>query len=81
MKARWRSETSAGPRSGPRFRFRWYRTSTTIGVLALDSRKPGAYSKRDLDIAQHIGGQIAAAVVNAQLHIKQKRAEIANVVA
>ena len=51
----------------------------TIGVLALDSRKPGAYSKRDLDIAQHIGGQIAAAVVNAQLHIKQKRAEIANV--
>ena len=50
-----------------------------IGVLALDSRDPDAYSRRDLEIAQQISGQIAGALANAQLHLKQKRAEIANV--
>ena len=50
-----------------------------IGVLALDSLDPDAYSQRDLGLAQHISAQIAGAVANAQLHLKQKRAEIANV--
>ena len=51
----------------------------TIGVLALDSRDPDVYSQRDLELAQQISAQIAGAVANAQLHLKQKRAEIANV--
>jgi signal transduction histidine kinase len=50
-----------------------------IGVLALDSLDPDAYSQRNLELAQQIGAQIAGAVANAQLHLKQKRAEIANV--
>ena len=50
-----------------------------IGVLALDSLDPDAYSQRNLELAQQIGAQIAGAVANAQLHLKQKRAEIANI--
>ena len=50
-----------------------------IGVLALDSLDPDAYSQSDLELAKQISAQIAGAVANAQLHLKQKRAEIANI--
>ena len=50
-----------------------------IGVLAFDSREPDVYAQRDIELAQQISAQIAGAVANDQLHVKQKLAEIANV--
>jgi len=39
-----------------------------IGCLTLDSRKPGAYSDEDADLAMSFAHQAAIAVENAQLH-------------
>ena len=38
-----------------------------IGILHFRSKKPNAYTKRDLRLAERIGAQIAGAVANAQL--------------
>mgnify|MGYP005847017305 FL=1 len=40
----------------------------TIGALALASRHPEAFAEADLDLLQHVGGHLASAILNAQLH-------------
>ncbi len=46
-----------------------------IGALALRSKNSGAYTERDLKLAESIGNQIAGAIANAQLFAKQKQME------
>ena len=46
-----------------------------IGALHLRSKKPKAYSDRDLKLAERIGAQIAGAIANAQLFLERTRAE------
>jgi diguanylate cyclase (GGDEF)-like protein len=46
-----------------------------IGGLALRSTKSGAYTDRDLRLAENIANQIAGAISNAQIFIERKRAE------
>jgi len=46
-----------------------------IGGLALRSTKSGAYTNRDLLLAENIANHIAGAIFNAQLFIELKRAE------
>ena len=46
-----------------------------IGVLHFDSRRPNAYSEKDLKLAEKVSGQIAGAIANAQLFVERKRAE------
>ena len=45
-----------------------------IGVLSLRSKKPHAYSPRDLELLTSVGDQIAGAVANAQLHKDREKA-------
>jgi diguanylate cyclase (GGDEF)-like protein/PAS domain S-box-containing protein len=46
-----------------------------IGVLHFRSKKPNAYTDRDLHLAEKIGTQIAGAIANAQLFNNLKRTE------
>ena len=46
-----------------------------IGALSLRSTKSGAYTNRDLMLAENIANHIAGAIYNAQLFIKLKRSE------
>ena len=46
-----------------------------IGVLHFRSKKPNAYSERDLRLAEKVGNQIAGAVANSQLFAEHKRAQ------
>ena len=46
-----------------------------IGALHISSLKAGAYSKRDLSLAERIAAQIAGAIANAQLFNEVKEAE------
>ena len=46
-----------------------------IGGLHFRSKKPNAYTERDLRLAERIGDQIAGAIANAQLFADLKRAE------
>ena len=46
-----------------------------IGGLLLRSFKPRAYTDEHVQLAQRIGNQIAGAIANAQLFLKQRRAE------
>jgi len=46
-----------------------------IGVLHFRSKKPNAYGKRDLLLAERIGAQIAGAIANAQLFSSLKKTE------
>ncbi|MFH1081250.1 MAG: GAF domain-containing protein [Pseudomonadota bacterium] len=43
-----------------------------IGVLHFRSKKPNAYTERDLRLAERIGAQIAGAIANAQLFTELK---------
>ena len=45
-----------------------------IGVLAVSSDHPGAFTQRDLTLLQAVGAQIAAAIEVADLHERLKRA-------
>jgi light-regulated signal transduction histidine kinase (bacteriophytochrome) len=46
-----------------------------IGALHFQSKKCKAYTDRDLNLAERIAAQIAPAIANAQLFLKQQRAE------
>jgi PAS domain S-box-containing protein len=46
-----------------------------IGGLLLRSRKPNAYTDRDVKLAERIGSQIAGAIANAQLYTERIHAE------
>ena len=46
-----------------------------IGVLHIQSLKPGAYTESDVRLAERVGNQIAGAIANAQLFSERKRAE------
>jgi signal transduction histidine kinase len=46
-----------------------------IGGLLLRSRKPYAYTDKDVRLAERIGSQIAGAIANAQLYTERLRAE------
>ena len=46
-----------------------------IGTLHIRSKKPDAYSQKDLHTAERIGAQIASAIANAQLIIDIRKAE------
>ncbi len=46
-----------------------------IGVLHFRSKKPNAYTERDLRLAERIGAQIAGAIANAQLFTDLKETE------
>jgi PAS domain S-box-containing protein len=46
-----------------------------IGTIHLRSSQSGAYSDRDLKVAQNIASQIAGAVANARLYAEHKRTE------
>ncbi len=46
-----------------------------IGGLLFRSYKPYAYANEDVRLAERIGSQIAGAIANAQLFMKQKRTE------
>ena len=46
-----------------------------IGGLGLRSKDPGAYTDRDLKLAESIGNQIAGAIANAQLFTERQRLE------
>ncbi|MBA4423503.1 MAG: hypothetical protein C0390_10485 [Syntrophus sp. (in: bacteria)] len=46
-----------------------------IGVLHFRSKKPNAYTDRDLHLAERIGAQIAGAIANARLFTDLKRTE------
>jgi signal transduction histidine kinase len=46
-----------------------------IGALHFQSKKCKAYTDRDLNLAGRIAAQIAPAIANAQLFLKQQRAE------
>jgi two-component system, cell cycle sensor histidine kinase and response regulator CckA len=46
-----------------------------VGGLLLRSRKPYAYTDRDVKLAERIGSQIAGAIANAQLHTERIHAE------
>ena len=46
-----------------------------IGGLHFRSKKPNAYTERDLRLAERVGDQIAGAIANAQLFADLKRAE------
>jgi two-component system, cell cycle sensor histidine kinase and response regulator CckA len=46
-----------------------------IGTLHIRSKKPNAYTERDLHMAERIGAQIAGAIANAQLFTDLKEAE------
>jgi signal transduction histidine kinase len=46
-----------------------------IGALHFQSMKSKAYSDQDLNLAERIAAQIAAAIANAQLFLRHKRAE------
>jgi diguanylate cyclase (GGDEF)-like protein/PAS domain S-box-containing protein len=46
-----------------------------IGVLHFRSKKPNAYTERDLRLAERIGAQIAGAIANAQLFTELKKTE------
>ncbi|MFQ5813549.1 MAG: PAS domain S-box protein, partial [Anaerolineae bacterium] len=46
-----------------------------IGALNLRSAKPGAFTERDLMLAERVGAQVAGAIGNAQLYAQRKRAE------
>lgn len=39
-----------------------------IGILRISSRKPGAYTAGDLDLAERVGSLIASTVANAELY-------------
>ncbi len=46
-----------------------------IGVLVFRSKKKGAYTERDLNLAERIGMQIAGAIANARLFSDLKKTE------
>ena len=46
-----------------------------IGALHFRSKKPNAYTDRDLRISEQIADQIAGAIANAQLYNERRRAE------
>ena len=46
-----------------------------IGGLLLRSRKPYAYTDKDLRVAERIGNQIAGTIANVQLYAELKRAD------
>ena len=46
-----------------------------IGILHIQSLKPGAYTESDVRLAERVGNQIAGAIANAQLFSERKRAE------
>ncbi|MDA8125457.1 MAG: PAS domain S-box protein [Deltaproteobacteria bacterium] len=46
-----------------------------IGTLNFRSKAPGAYTDRELSLAQRIGDQVAGAVANAKIYADLKRAE------
>jgi PAS domain S-box-containing protein len=46
-----------------------------IGVLHLRSKKPNAYTKNELKLAENIGVQIAGAISSAQIFVKHQRVE------
>ena len=46
-----------------------------IGGLLFRSFKPYAYTDEDVRLAERIGNQIAGAIANAQLFLKQKQTE------
>jgi len=46
-----------------------------IGVLGFSSKKPNAYSDKDLRLGESIGFQISGAIANAQLFSEGKQAE------
>ena len=46
-----------------------------IGTLHLRSKTPGAYSDRDLALAESVGNQIAGAIASSRLFAQRKRAE------
>jgi diguanylate cyclase (GGDEF)-like protein/PAS domain S-box-containing protein len=46
-----------------------------IGVLHFRSKKPNAYTERDLRLAERVGAQIAGAIANAQLFTNLKKTE------
>ena len=46
-----------------------------IGSLHFRSKKPNAYTDRDLRLAERIGAQIAGAIANAQLFSDLKTTE------
>ena len=48
---------------------------TMIGVLHFGSRKPNAYTERDLHLAERIGREIAGAITNAQLYTNLQKTE------
>ncbi len=47
----------------------------TIGCLHFRSKKPNAYTERDLRLAERIGEQIAGAIANARLFSDLKKTE------
>jgi two-component sensor histidine kinase len=48
-----------------------------IGTLHFRSKKPNAYTERDLRLIERVGDQIAGAIANAQLFLERKQAEVA----
>ncbi|MDI7259690.1 MAG: GAF domain-containing protein [Thermodesulfobacteriota bacterium] len=46
-----------------------------VGVLQLRSKKPNAYSEKDLRLAERVGNQIAGAIANAQLFAELNKVE------
>jgi two-component system cell cycle sensor histidine kinase/response regulator CckA len=46
-----------------------------IGILHIQSLKPGAYTESDVKLAERVGNQIAGAIANAQLFSERKRAQ------
>ena len=44
-----------------------------IGVLHLESTQPGAYTDRDVDLAESVGAQISGAIANARLFQQLER--------
>ncbi|MDI6754689.1 MAG: PAS domain S-box protein [Thermodesulfobacteriota bacterium] len=46
-----------------------------IGVLGFSSKKPNAYSTKDVSLAERVANQIAGAIANAQLFTERKQTE------
>ncbi len=47
----------------------------TVGMLSMKSKGPGAYTRRDVEVAQKIADQISGAVANAQVVRELKQVE------
>jgi len=49
-----------------------------MGVLGFSSKKPDAYSRKDVSLAERVGNQIAGAIANAGLFAEHQKVELIN---